>query len=142
MQIRTLLHTGAGVDLLLLDAVAGSFGIEARSLAGFEGRPIRELYTALCGGALIPIRQVGRAAIDVHVPLPHQSALAGVLLGAALVHSLAGSDPDVSQALRVNVLRPLGQDLVQPLRRNDATPCTCQDVDFIETYKAKYGLQS
>ena len=53
-------------------------------LLPFEGRPLRALHTeGFCGGTVTPLGEPGRSANDVHVPLAHQSALAGVLLAAA-----------------------------------------------------------
>jgi hypothetical protein len=50
-----------------------------------RGRPIRELYVeGVCGGGLIPLGVIGLPRQELHVPLAHQSALAGVLLASAL----------------------------------------------------------
>ena len=75
-------NAGAPRDLLV--AIATARDLPLAKLLPFEGRSLRALYTeGFCGGAVIPLGDLGRPANDVHVPLAHQSALAGVLLAAA-----------------------------------------------------------
>ena len=84
MQVRTLLYQNEGAPRDLLVAIATARDLPLAKLLPFEGRPVRALYTeGFCGGAVIPLGGSGRPANDVHVPLAHQSALAGVLLAAA-----------------------------------------------------------
>jgi hypothetical protein len=139
MDVRTLLYNGAPLPRGFLEAVAGAVGRPLEALLPFEGRSIRDLYVeGFCGGAVIPLGEAGRPPQDLHVPLAHQSALAGVLLGAALVRSSLGADPPVTSATRLNVLRPLGADLAQPVRANRDGRCICDDPVFLDAYRAKY----
>src|ERR1700738_2134717 len=86
MQIRTLLFKADGVPKELLNAISTARNIPIERLLPFEGRTVRQLYTeGFCGGALIPLGELGTPRQDVHVPLAHQSALSGLLLAAAAV---------------------------------------------------------
>ncbi|MEJ7786482.1 MAG: ThiF family adenylyltransferase [Solirubrobacteraceae bacterium] len=141
-QIRTLLATGQPIDRGLLEAVAHAVGQPVERMLPFEQRTLRELYVeGFCGGAAIPIGDAGRlqpAALDVHVPLAHQSALAGVLLASALVRLAASGDETVTHATRVDVLRSPGDLLRQPLRARRDGRCICDDPDFVSVYDTKY----
>lgn len=145
-QIRTLLATGQPIDRGLLEAVAQAVGQPVERLLPFEYRTLRELYVdGFCGGAAIPIGQAGRlqpAAQEVHVPLAHQSALAGVLLAAALARHSAGSDEAVTCAARADVLRPPADLLRQRLRARRDGRCICDDPDFVSAYNRKYPASS
>ena len=82
MQVRTLLYKNEGAPRDLLVAIATALDLPLAKLLSFEGRPLRALYTErFCGGAVIPLGDPGKPANDVHIPLAHQSALAGVLAG-------------------------------------------------------------
>ena len=142
MQVRRLLVGGEPVDRGFLDAVAQAVGQPLEALLPFEGRTVRELYVeGFCGGAVIPVGQAGQlhhAAQEVHVPLAHQSALAGVLLAAALVrHAIVGEE-ELTQVTRLDVLKPVGQTFRQPLRARRDGRCICDDADFVAAYAAKY----
>ena len=106
MEVRVLLQTNEGVPKNLLEAIAAARDIPLEKLDPFEGRPLRDLYTeGFCGGAVIPLGQIGTPANDVHVPLAHQSALAGVLLAAAGVRMALGGCAG-SVAAQYDVLKP------------------------------------
>ncbi len=142
-QIRTLLATGQPIDRGLLEAVAQAVGQPVERMLPFEHRTLRELYVeGFCGGAAIPMGQAGRlgpAAQDVHVPLAHQSALAGVLLAAALARRSAGGDDATTCATRADVLRPPADLLRQPMRARRDGRCICDDPDFVSAYDRKYA---
>jgi hypothetical protein len=143
LQIRTLLATGQGVDLSLLQTIAEAIGQPAEALASYQGRPIRDLYVeGFCGGAVIPVGDAGRlahTATNVHVPLAHQSALAGLLLAGSLFREANGEPPEVTDVTRVDVLRPPGQFPRQPMRAARDGRCICDDPDFVEAYESKYN---
>lgn len=142
MQIRTLLHTGGPVDRPLLEAIAQGIGRPIDVLLPFEGRSVRDVYIeGFCGGAVIPLGQAGRLAPDaqdVHVPLAHQSALAGVLLAGALLRHAGSGAPDVTTITRLNVLDAVGEYLTQPARAARDGRCICDDDDFRAVHRAKY----
>jgi hypothetical protein len=143
MQVRVLLYTGRAVERDLLQAVAQAIGRPLDVLLPFEGRTIRDLYVeGFCGGQVLPLGEVGKLATeaqDMHVPLAHQSALAGVLLGAALIRCTIEGVPEITQVTRIDVMRPLGPHVTQPLRARRDGRCICDDHDFYAAYAAKYG---
>jgi hypothetical protein len=139
IQIRTLLHNGGGVPRSLLDSIAHARDIPIERLLPFEGRPLRVLYTeGICGGAVIPLGAAGTPRQEVHVPLAHQSALAGVLLaGASIRDSLRVTRPG-TQVTRINVMQPLGSYLTQHAAKDQRGICICQDSDYRDVYQRKY----
>jgi hypothetical protein len=140
MQIRVLLHNGAGISRDLLDAVAVARDIPIERLLPFEGRPIRSLYTeGFCGGAVIPMGELGTPRQEVHVPLAHQSALAGLLLAAAAVRQALGINRPHTQITRIDVMRPLGSYLTQVAAKDQRGICICQDADYRDVYQRKYA---
>lgn len=139
MEIRTLLYSGAPLQRGFLEVVAAAVNKPVETLLQFEGRSIRNLYVeGFCGGAVIPIGEAGRPPEDLHVPLAHQSALAGVLLGASLVRSNLSGDPSTTSATRINVLQAVGSHLAQPIRASRDGRCICDDTVFRDRYQAKY----
>jgi Prokaryotic E2 family C/ThiF family len=141
MRLRELLYRGEGAPRDLLELVASRRqDIDLAQILRYEGRPIRELYReGFCGGTVLPIGKAGTPRADVHVPLAHQSALAGVLLASALVSQAEGCSPRRTDVLRVDVMRPLPTNVdFQPLEAEAGGPCTCQDADYRRRYKAKW----
>lgn len=139
MEVRTLLFRGEGAPRTLLEAIAAARDLELDRLLPFEGRPLRSLYTeGFCGGAVIPLGEAGKPRADVHVPLAHQSALAGVLLAAAVVrHALGGAAQ--SRITQVDLLKPLPVELTRPADKHPSGSCICQDQDYQQVYVAKYA---
>lgn len=138
-QIRELLHNGKGVPRALLEAIGQALELPMDRLLPFEGRPIRSLYTeGFCGGAVIPLGGVGRPRQDVHVPLAHQSALAGVLLAAALVRRVLRRDSSPTRVSRLDLQHPLPEFVTQLAAKDPRGICICQDPDFQEVYSRKY----
>jgi hypothetical protein len=139
MQIRELLYSGGGTPRDLLDSAATALDLPLDSLLPFEGKPLRTLYTeGVCGGAVIPLNRVNRSAQEMHVPLAHQSALAGILLAGAVVGAAAGRDPETTAVTRLDVMRPLAEYLTQPAQKDSSGRCICEDGDYIVAYDAKY----
>ena len=138
MQVRTLLYTNEGAPRDLLEAIATAQDLPLEKLLPFGGRPLRALYTeGFCGGAVIPLGDLGKPANDVHVPLAHQSALAGVLLAAAGVRMglSGGVDSFVAQ---YDVLKPQERFQVYHAAKHAGERCICQDADYREVYRSKY----
>jgi hypothetical protein len=140
MHIRTLLHNGDGIPRVLLDSIAMAHAIPIDRLLPFEGRPLRNLYTeGFCGGAVIPLGAVGTPRQEIHVPLAHQSALAGLLLVATAVRHALGLNRSGTHVTRIDVMRPLGSHLTQPAAKDRRGICICQDADYRDVYKSKYA---
>lgn len=139
MQVRTLLYKDEGAPRDLLAAIAEARELPLAKLLPFEGRPLRALYTeGFCGGAVIPLGEPGRPANEVHVPLAHQSALAGVLLAAAGVRMGLSGRVD-SVVTQYDVLKPQERFQVYPVAKPAGERCICQDEDFRDVYRKKYG---
>lgn len=140
MQIRTLLHNAQGVPKELLDAISMARNIPIDRLSPFEGCTVRQLYVeGFCGGAVIPLGELGSPRQEVHVPLAHQSALSGVLLAAAAVRHILGLNGPGTQVTRINVMRGLGLHLTQLAAKDPRGICICQDADYQDVYKGKYS---
>jgi hypothetical protein len=140
IEIRGLLHTGGGVPRLMLEAISTARAIPIDRLLPFENLPIRSLYVeGFCGGAVIPLNQIGSPHQDVHVPLAPQSALAGILLAATVVQHKLQMKQEGSLITRIDLLRPLGSDLTQPITKDPHNICICQDEDFRNAYLKKYS---
>jgi hypothetical protein len=115
--------------------------IERNLLLPFEAQPIRTLYVdGLCGGAILSPRSSADNR-DMQVPLAHQSAMAGILLAAALLKRTLAPDTG-TRVTRVNLMHDLGSDLTQPAQKSPTGRCICQDDDYISAYKAKYDVDS
>ncbi len=135
-EIRTMLHLDAPLTQAFLDAVAIGLDQPSELLRPFEGRSIRDLYVeGVCGGAVLPLGSARNVRQEIHVPLAHQSALAGVLLAASLARFARGKELAITEVTQIDVLRPLA---VLPTRAVLASPaCVCRDSDFVTTYKRK-----
>lgn len=140
-DVRALLHTGASVGRPLLEAVAQGLRRPLNEVLQYEGRSIRELYVeGICGGGLIPLGMIGLPRQELHVPLAHQSALAGVLLGASLVGCAVGKVVDTTTTTRIDVTGPVGDFLTQSTLKAHTGLCICEDEDYVRAYQAKFGL--
>ena len=139
MQVRVLLHSNGGAPRDLLEAIASGGDVELGKLLAFEDRPLRALYTeGFCGGTVVPLARIGApAAKDVHVPLAHQSALAGVLLAAAGVRMGLGGCVG-SLVAQYDVLKPQQRFQVYPVAKKPGRMCICEDEDYREVYRKKF----
>ena len=138
MDIRNLLYANTGIPRDLLNSIATARDLSVEKLIPFEGRPLRQLYTeGFCGGAVIPLGENGAPAENVHVPLAHQSALAGVLLAGVGVQ-LGLEEIRGSVVARYDVLRPQKQFNLHPIAKGIDGKCICQDNDYVQIYRSKY----
>ena len=139
MQVRILLDRGDPVPDPMLEMIGQRLGVERDAIMAFAGRPIRALYTeGICGGAVLPIGQTGTPRPEVHVPLAHQSALAGIMLGARLF--LPAPLRNKTLVSRVNVLGKTDAKFVtQPMAKDPRGICICQDPDYLAAYASKYA---
>lgn len=132
-QVRDLLYRGLPAPDELLTLITERLGVAADAAASFANRPIRELYVdGICGGALIP---AGAGSTQIHVPLAHQSALAGVLLAAHLARRAAGYQPPITQVTRVDLRREAPDHPHQRAGKDARGICICQDDDYVTAYK-------
>lgn len=138
MPVRELLYSGGVVPEALLDTVAQSLSIDTSLARRFSGRTLRELYVeGICGGALVPLGRAGAPRGEVHVPLAHQSALAGVLLAAALVEAVSRRAEVDTLVTRLDVLNRMA-DISTQQAAAAASGCICRDSDYVERFAAKW----
>jgi hypothetical protein len=138
-QVRQMLVTDEGLQMPLAELIAQRLGQPPPAVAAFAQRPIRELYVqGICGGAVLPLGSPQAQRADVHVPLAHQSALAGVLLAAAYARSLSTEPVTQSEVARLDVMRPAGPVEPQPSRKRGDGRCICEDPDFLAVYADKW----
>ncbi len=142
-DVRTLLYNGQGIGRPLLEAVAASLSLPAEQVRQWEGKSLRDLYVeGICGGALIPLGAAGAPRQELHVPLAHQSALAGVLLASALArHAIEGASR-MTTITRIDVLGRLSNFATQPTQKAFSGTCVCEDGDFLQVFNRKYRKPS
>lgn len=139
-QVRDLLHHGSAVPEELLAAIGQGLKIPLERLSPFSGTSIRRLYVeGLCGGALLGLGSIGSPRQEVHVPLAHQSSLAGVLLAAAFMRHIVNPEKEMTMVTRINILRPMGVHLTQPQARITEGHCICGDPDYLVAFKKKWA---
>ncbi len=142
-EIRTLLHTGKGVSRQFLEAVAAGLQLPVDDVVVYEGRPVRELYVeGVCGGGLISLGAAGAPRQELHVPLAHQSALAGVLLAGALARRSILPLQDGTEITRLNILGRMSEYPTQPALKAGNGLCICGDIDYLNAFRAKYSARS
>jgi hypothetical protein len=138
-QIRGLLYNSQPPPSELLLEVAEKLDVDYALLEPYESRPLRDLYVeGVCGGAVVPLSRTGAPTADVHVPVAHQSALAGVLLAAAVLADAVGAPRSVTRVTRADLLRSLPAELTQPAQKDPRGICICQDVTYRRVYEGKY----
>ncbi|MEJ7791967.1 MAG: E2 ligase fold family C protein [Gaiellaceae bacterium] len=139
-QVRQFLHTGEGLPPPFLDLIAERLEQPPPVLGRFVGRPIRELYIeGICGGAVLPLGAAGVPDASLHVPLAHQSALAGVLLAAAYMRSISASPFAETRIVRLDLLRQLAGVEPLPTMKKGDRRCICEDADYRNVYLKKWS---
>lgn len=140
-EVRTLLHTRAGVGRSMIELIAARMEQPAELLTPYEGQPIRKLYVeGVCGGGVIPLGQIGMPRAELHVPLAHQSALAGVLLAASL--ALGARRDAMTSVTHLDPSRPVPAEPTHRARSIGDGRCICEDRDYRSTWMRKYGKQT
>lgn len=138
-EVRAFLHLATPLSSEFLGAVAKGLGVSFDDLQRFEGMTIQQLYVeGVCGGAVVSLANAKGAPANVHVPLAHQSALAGVLLAAQVVEELRRGPSPGSRATRLDVMRSVAPLPTQPLQKDGRGICFCQDPIYRNAYAAKY----
>jgi hypothetical protein len=134
LEVRTLLYNGASVPAGLLATIASRLGVDAETMEAFEGQTLRELYVrGVCGGEVLPLRS-GPVRADVHVPLAHQSALAGILLAARLARRSAGISLGRTEVTRLDIRQDPAHAPTQLAAKDPRGICLCQDADYIAAF--------
>ena len=99
----------------------------------------KSVYTeGFCGRAVIPLSESGASADEVHVPLAHQSALAGILLTAVGV-GMGLSRCVGSVVTRYDVLKPQKRFQTYPLARSRVKRCICKMQTIVNCTERNIG---
>lgn len=139
-QIRRLLVGNEPTPQELLEEIAAALEIDPTPLLAYKGRPLREIYVeGICGGGVLPLDRIGEPAREVHVPLAHQSTLAGILIAGRLFADLLGRRVATAEASRLDVMRPIAEHVTQPIAKDARGICICQDPVYQAAYEAKWG---
>jgi hypothetical protein len=139
MEIRNMLYLQMPLSHDFLTRIAAAKNISLDSLLHFEGRPLRSLYVeGICGGALLGLNRESNSH-RMEVPMNFQSALAGIMLSAELVASVAHVNIPPPVTTKIDLLKPLGSYLSLPAPKHSSGRCICQDTDYISAYRAKYN---
>ena len=142
MIVRGMLHLGTPIGEPLVRQIAARLGVESELLLPFAELPLRAFrQKAICGNAVM--RAVDGGGADIEVPMAFQSALAGVMLAAEIVASSSNQRlhrPEVRTS--VDLMRRFPARITFPAKNDasDPTRCICQDQDYLEAYREKYGV--
>ena len=140
MEIRELLHSRRAVGEAFLRRTAERLGVPFEPLAKFAGEPLESFYhDALCGGIVLRLGGASSAKA-IEVPLPFQSALAGVMLAAELVlDAMRARSAPLPCRTEIDLLRPIAPNLNVPAAKSASGFCICQDAVYLKTYGRKYS---
>jgi hypothetical protein len=144
MEVRRMLHLSTPLSRDFIQHIANARGIAVEPLMPFEGRTLREFYVeAICSGVVFRLGGATTQTSDTEVPMSFQSALAGILVAAELVaHASDLKQARQAVTTRINLLQPLGSHLFVPEAKHPSGRCICQDEDYVEAYRAKYGISA
>jgi len=139
MEIRTRLYDSRPVGEPFVRRVATRLGIPFEPLQSFADQPLSELYVrGVCGGLILSLGGDPSSA-RVEVPMPFQSALAGILLAAELViDAIKARTEGLPCRTEINLMRPLGDHLNIPATKLSSGRCICQDKVFVSAYEQKW----
>jgi hypothetical protein len=138
--VRNMIETGQGLDRATLTRIATAKNVPMDKLLPFEGQTIRSLYTkAVCSGAVLELAN-GHAVARAEVPMPFQSALAGILQAASLF-AHASSLPPIPTVTQIDLMRPFPNTrLFSRQERKAVDRCFCVDPDYQDVYRIKYSI--
>jgi hypothetical protein len=140
LRVRELLFSNAPPPTELLDVVAANLDVSRALLTPFESRPIRELYVeGVCGGAIVSLDRGAPNDPGLHVPVAHQSALAGILLVASAIARSVGRSPETSRLTRIDLMKRLSEFVTLSAQKDPRGICICQDPIYSEAFGLKYG---
>jgi len=137
LAVRELLYRGAPVGEEWVRRIAAALAIAPEALLPFADRPLRAFYSeVVCGGVILRLGGHDGAG-RTEVPMAFQSALAGILLAAGLVGEGAGVRMPTGRKVVIDLLRPLGTDLLVPTAKHPDGYCLCQDADYQAAFRAR-----
>lgn len=135
--IRPMVYNNSPISRELLTHISTAKSVPLEDLLPHEGKPIREFYHQVICGGMITVTEGNR---HTDTPMAFQSAMAGILLASELVVTVLKlrTDP-IATMTRLNLLKPLAGMYDDPLLRDSATNCLCNDHDFLVVYDEKYS---
>lgn len=141
VPVKDLLYNGAAVPDDMLTLIIERFGLAGVDVDRFRGQPIGVLYTnGICGGALVPLEAVDQASRrHMHVPVAHQSALAGILLAAAAIRQAAFGESERTLETRIDLRKRITPYTTNIVPADTTGRCICQDPVYVGAYETKYG---
>lgn len=140
LEVRELLYLGKPVGSEFIQRIANAAGIPAEPLLLYSDQPLKSFYSkAVCGGIILGLGGDYQKASRAEVPMAFQSALAGIMLAAELVVYASGlRKMELPTTTRIDLLRPLGNYLSFPAKKDLSKRCICQDPLYRSVYQEKY----
>lgn len=142
LRVRTLIETSQPIDQSFLAEVAKAKAVPFEKLAVYEGKTLNQLYTtAICSGMIMELA-TGPVIARAEVPMPFQSALAGILQLASLIAHAANlhNPPTITQ---IDLMKPMPNGKwFNRLQKKNLDRCFCHDPVFQEVYSQKYLLKT
>lgn len=141
MEIRTFLYNNKPIGEQFLNRISTALEIPQESILRFSDLPLSNFYSeAVCGGVVLELTNAKGKHVNIEAPMGFQSALAGIMLAAELIKHASGFTlSDNVCTTRIDLLRPLAEFLNFPASKHSSGECICQDKDYIEAYRIKYG---
>jgi hypothetical protein len=137
--VRGYLAMSKPVDEALMILVSKAKKIDIELLRQYVGKPVDIFYSEfVCGGMMIRLSGENDRVVNVEVPCAFESALAGILLAAEVVIDASGLREPIPPIIRLNLLRPLSDYLLENHDKHLSGKCICQDEVFINAYRLKY----
>lgn len=136
-EVRRRLVLRLPTERAFLERIAAAAGLAVEKLLAFEDRLLRELYVeGVCGGAVMEFHHSALQA-KAEVPMGFQSALSGILLAAELARPVRLA----TNVTQIDLLSTFPDRPGHNRGKTTAPLCLCQDQDFVEVFRSKYGLQ-
>lgn len=135
-DVRRRLVLSVPTEYAFLEQIANAAGMEIQKLLSFENRLLRDLYVeGVCGGAVMEFHDAA-LKVKAEVPMGFQSALSGILLAA----ELARPAPLATNLTQIDLLSTFPERSGHNRAKTTTPPCICQDQDFLDVFKSKYGI--
>lgn len=137
MDIRTRLEQSKPLDRDFLNTVATNKNVPLEKLLPYEGKSLRTLYTkGVCSGAVMELATSSKDVARAEVPMPFQSAFAGILEAAILIAHAAG-ELHLPSFTRLNLMKRFSGAGVS-WNESKSPRCFCNDEDYRQAYSGKY----
>jgi molybdopterin/thiamine biosynthesis adenylyltransferase len=141
MLVRGYLALNKSVDENLISLVSTAKNIPIEVLRHYVGKPVDIFYSEfVCGGIMMKLSGENNSVVNVEVPCAFESAMAGILLAAEVVIDAEGLREPIPPITRFNLLRPLGDYLLEDIAKHSSGKCICQDEIFKNAYRSKYVI--